>query len=144
MMEDIGDRIHDKFMETVSTWKKKPYFFKTVEVLPDRIVLKVYTTDTIYGYVSRGTKKHRIPTVAAGQVLRYREGYVAKTVPGVLTAGSGGAFGAYKFFTAKRKYIKHPGFRGRKFPTLVRKETKQYVSDRFGKMGRKLKMELSK
>lgn len=145
MMEDIGDRVEEKFKETVATWKRQPYFFKTVEVLPDRIVLKVYTTDDVYRYVSRGTKPHRIPLVAAGQVLRFRQGYVAKTVPGILTAGPGGSFGAYRFFTAKTKFIHHPGIKHpRNFPKTVRKETKQYISDRFGKMGHRLKMELSR
>ena len=143
-MQDVGDIVEKAFAETVSTWDKKPTFYKKTEEGAKGIVLSVYTDNTIYGYVSRGTKPHNIPKTPRNKVLRFQTGFVAKTVPGVLRARSGGASGEWRFVNVKNKTIRHPGIKKpRNFPMRVKKVTSRYVKMKFQQLGKKLKMELT-
>lgn len=104
---------HEK---TVSTWSRKPRF--TVKVSAREI--EVRTDDEIWGYVDRGTKPHVIRPKRA-RMLRFQGGYAAKTRPGSIIAGNGGASGPVVW----AKEVQHPGTKARGFSRRLRAKWKE-------------------
>lgn len=104
---------HEK---TVSTWSRKPRF--TVKVSSREI--EVRTDDPIWGYVDRGTKPHVIRP-RRGKLLRFATGYSAKTRPGSIISGAGGASGPVVF----AREVNHPGTKARGFSRRLRAKWKE-------------------
>ena len=105
---------HEK---TVSTWSTKPRF--TVKVSASEI--EVRTDSPIWRYVDQGTKPHVIRPKRPGGMLRFSTGYQAKTRPGSIIAGSGGASGP----VAWAKEVQHPGTKARGFSRRLRAKWKE-------------------
>lgn len=79
----------------------------------------VGTDDRIYGYLDDGTKPHEIRPRRKKALAFRGGGYRAKTSPGVLGSGSGGASGPV---IVRRKPVQHPGTAPRNFAeTIARK-----------------------
>ena len=68
-----------------------------------------------YQFVNRGTRKNYPIPKSGTALLRFRAGYNAKTIPGIVGSRSGGPFGGWRF---ARKVI-HPGIEARKFSKIV-------------------------
>lgn len=105
---------HEK---TVSTWETKPRF--TVKVSAREI--EVRTDDEIWAYVDRGTKPHVIRPKRPGGMLRFRSGYAAKTRPGSIISGPGGASGPVVW----AKEVQHPGTKARGFSRRLQAKWKE-------------------
>lgn len=105
---------HEK---TVSTWEHKPRF--TVKV--SQVEVEVRTDDQIWRYVDQGTKPHVIRPKRPGGVLRFQSGYSAKTRPGSIISGNGGASGP--IVTAHE--VHHPGTKARGFSRRLRAKWKE-------------------
>lgn len=115
-MRGIGDVMKRDFDSTVSTWSKKtkPRFKKILALNPSYIRVEVSTTSRIYGYVSEGTDAHTIRPKRK-KLLRFRSGYLSKTVPGMLPARGGGSRGGF----VSAREVQHPGTEARNFPDLI-------------------------
>lgn len=113
----VGNAMKKDFEATTASWNHKPKFTVDVSTKGQGPAVLVGTGDEIYGYVNDGTKPHDIYPKKA-KMLRFQSGYTAKTSPGVIGSGGGGASGATLF----RPYVRHPGTKARKFDeTIARK-----------------------
>lgn len=86
---------------------------------------RVYTDDKIFKYVEFGTRPHVIVPRRA-KLLRFQTDYQAKTKPGRLTSGPGGARGPTVFARA----VSHPGTEGRHFRKTIKKKWEPRVTRR--------------
>ena len=98
------------FGVTTQTWKSKPAFATQSNLEGG----KVWTDDAIYGYVNNGTPPHVIR--ARGRVLVFQAGGQAKTIPGTIASGTGGAGKSGLVFV---KSVNHPGTEARKFDEAI-------------------------
>lgn len=115
-MEELQDGVQKDFESTVSTWRNSVDFATRLTV-GNAITLQVSPSGSgaeIWGYVNEGTRPHVIRPRTA-RVLAFRTGYRAKTRPGRIKAGSGGASGS----TAFAQQVFHPGTEGRDFTGLI-------------------------
>lgn len=79
-MNSISQDIIKEYNKTVSFWKRKPIFTRTLETNvnnKESIAISIYTDNKIYPYVDRGT---------AGRVIDSRQNPVV--LPGTYSAGS--------------------------------------------------------
>lgn len=113
----IGNDMKRDFEATTATWKHKPVFEMNVSTKGQGPAVLVGTDDEIYGYVNDGTKPHDIYPVNA-KMLRFQSGYAAKTSPGVIGSGGGGASGSMVF----SRHVRHPGTKARKFDEIIAKK----------------------
>lgn len=117
-----------EFQETVQTWNHKPSFSRTVITKGDIVEGEVSTKDKIYGYVSEGTKRHFV-TPRRARKLSFRSVYNAKTKPGKIPSGGGGASGNTVF--SNGHWVK--GIEAREFPKHIKKDTEdrfdQYMNE---------------
>lgn len=95
-MRKIGKEIKEDFDTTTATWDKKPDFKLTVSLAGSVPSVTVETADEVYKWVDEGTKAHWVEPVNA-KVLAFRANYQAKTAPGVIGSGAGGASGDMVF-----------------------------------------------
>lgn len=119
--EELGDSLDalkasliEDFQSTTSTWKTQVSFAGRKYMLTDELRLTVYPTGPgaeIWTYVNNGTRPHLIVPKKRGGRLRFKGGYQAKTRPGRIAAGAGGASGPETFAAA----VRHPGTVGRHF-----------------------------
>ena len=130
------------FQSTTLTWKHKPKFQvlitpKTITGTARDAVIRIYTTDKVYGYVDKGTKgpypiSPRQPTSSSGRPssLRFQAGYRAKTRAGAtrFASGPGGPFGPM----THRAGVIHPGIKGRKFSERIQAELLKRLYKRIG------------
>lgn len=116
-MKAIQKEMTKDFDSTVQTWSNKPKFDKEFESSKSRIRIFTGTSNEIYGYVSGGTRPHRIMP-KKGKALRFRGSYRAKTSPGVIGSKAGGASGGEVF----SKGVNHPGTKARKFDEAIGKK----------------------
>ena len=114
-MNDFVKLTAKYFDETVSTWKTKPIFSKSVKSNKNSVTGEVSTDNEIYRYVSGGTKPHRIPK-SGNANLRFKSQYTAKTSPGRISARNGGASGSY----VHAKFVQHPGTKAREFDKQIK------------------------
>lgn len=131
----IITKIKKDFDKTVKTWTTKPKFEKDLGFTRDVLRVGVFTKDENYRRVSEGVKGK--PRVARGAGLAV-DGkpkaltifpYIAKSPPGQLEAGSGGADDSVVFV---RKYALDAGkIRPRNFDKLVYDEWKDKMPDMF-------------
>jgi hypothetical protein len=113
----VADGIRLDFELTVSKWSRRPKFETLLQVGPASVEILVGTDNEIYRYVSEGTRPHVIVPKKA-KALRFREGYNAKTIPGVIPSQAGGAFGGVVYSQG----VFHPGTKAREFEKLIEKE----------------------
>lgn len=99
---------------TTRTWTKQPRFYVKRIRRRGEVGFFAGTDNVIYKYVDEGTEPHPIRPKNA-KMLRFQSGYTAKTKPGILRAGAGGAFGN----TVWAKEVMHPGTEARGFTKLV-------------------------
>jgi hypothetical protein len=116
-MKDIHKDANKDFDDTVSTWDTEVKFDKEFQQAAKRIRFFTRTGNEIYGYVSLGTKPHRIRPKRA-KALHFMGTYSAKTSPGTIKAKSGGSSGADVF----SKGVQHPGTKARNFDVLIAKK----------------------
>ena len=112
-------RLYD---ETARTWSRPPR--PAVDVV-DTETRQITIDEDRYRYVDFGTKPHLIRP-RRGLFLRFRGGYAAKTQPGVLASGSGGASGALMY----ARMVRHPGTKARKFSALIAKRVQAVMTDK--------------
>jgi len=113
-MQEVAEDAKADYERTVSSWNHKPTF----EITPTKDGAIVGTEDQIYEYVDEGTRPHTIQ-IKNARVLRFRGGYRAKTRPGVIGSGSGGASGDFVY---TNKPIQHPGTKARRFTQMVQRK----------------------
>lgn len=117
-MREAGEEAVALYESCTATWDHQPTF-EIVEVADGVIV---GTDDPIFQYVDEGTDPH--PIVAKpGKTLRFRGGYSAKTTPGQLGSGGGGASGGVVY----RQRVNHPGTQARNFTALVQRQMQNTV-----------------
>lgn len=110
------------YQSITATWRRKPNFVRIV-TKGDELVVEVSTTDEIFGYVTGGTRPHVIRPKRAPR-LRFATGYTAKTKPGVVGSGGGGASGPIVF----AKKVQHPGTKAREFEkTIIKGRGPEFV-----------------
>ena len=119
----IITRIKNDFSRTVKTWESKPKFEQDLGFTTTTLRVGVFTEDENYARVSEGTIGK--PRVARGAGIAI-DGkpkaltivpYIAKTTPGEIDAGPGGAEEGPIIF---RKYALNAGkIKARKFDDLV-------------------------
>lgn len=108
------------FNVTTRTWTHRPEF--NIDKSPGK--RKVYTDDTVYKFVSGGTKPHDIRP-KNGKVLVFGgPGFKAKTSPGVIGSKKGKK-GSGTIITPK--VVKHPGTVARNFDKAVQKKWREQL-----------------
>lgn len=113
----MATQIKQDFDKTVKTWTRKPKFEKITSTAGGNVAVLVGTDNEIYGYVSRGTKPHRIEPKNA-PFLVFQTGYKAKTTPNVIGSTVGGPTGP----TVRAKGVTHPGTDARNFDEVITKK----------------------
>ena len=102
------------FEKTHKTWDHDPKFVSTIRRRAGATVVRVATTDDIYRFVTRGTKRHKI-VAKNSPVLVFKGTYKAKTLPGTVRSRSGGSSGP----TVVAREVQHPGTKARNFDKLI-------------------------
>lgn len=114
-LEKEKEQLKKDFDLTVRTWKRKPVF--VIRQSAGGSATTVSTDSDIYGYVNEGTRPHMIYPRKAKALRFYAGGFVSKTVPGVAVARKGKAANQNLTYS---QGVKHPGFPGRNFTTLIK------------------------
>lgn len=117
-MHSIGIKAKGTFRGITANWKEENqprYNFETKN-LKSSIRLTVYISGNVkvFNYVSRGTEPHVILPRNSRRLV-FRTGYKAKTQPGSLASGTGGASGP----TVAALEVHHPGTKAREFEEQV-------------------------
>lgn len=98
-----------KFYEkTTATWRHKPKFVGEVKFGRD-VMVRVTTTDQVWNWLNRGTRKNYPITPKRAPLLKFRTGYKAKTRPRRFSSTTGGAKGPWR----SAKKVIHPGIEAR-------------------------------
>jgi hypothetical protein len=126
--EEFAPGVLVDFEATVDTFKDKPTFTSKTELLSDGIVTYVGLDDSEskanenYRRLDAGAVRHMI-YARKKRTLRFRTGYVPKTVPRVLASHAGGRTGPWR----APKAVNHPGFEARDFEgTIALKHNARY------------------
>jgi len=126
--EEFAPGVLTDFEATVATFVRKPDFHAVTELMPDGIVTEISLTNltdeanAIYALLDAGAPRHPI-RARTSRRLRFRTGYISKTVPRMLTSRAGGRTGPWRSPSA----VDHPGFEGRDFEgTIARVHTPRY------------------
>lgn len=117
-MRDLGVLIRENFEDTSHSWNHKPKFEPSTSVPKvgiNIISVETLTDDTIYGYVSEGTKSHPIFPVKAKR-LAFPGTFIPKTFPGIVGSGVGYSGSVDQF----RDWVAHPGIEPRKFDEQIK------------------------
>lgn len=129
-LDNVADTAKGDFAATTRTWSDQPDFYTVAaHSAGGAIVASVGTDDPIYGYVTRGTKRHLIRP-KNGKFLSWEGGkYMSKTTPGTLGSRSTGlvptgGVGAAIF----AKVVNHPGTKPRAFEEAVAKRRQQTLA----------------
>jgi len=120
-MERAADEATELLEEATRTWDNQPEFEQVW--LKDGVVIG--TDDEVFQFVDEGTKPHIIEPKRPGGLLRFRTGYIAKTLPNHLGSWGGGANGSVVI----RRSVRHPGTKPRNFIKLVDKEMRKRVPE---------------
>lgn len=124
-MKAIHKEVDKDFDSTVRTWDNKPKWDKEFKAGSNQIRFATMTANEIYGYVSGGTKPHRIVPKRA-KVLAFPGTFKAKTSPGTIPSGAGGSSGA----TVYSKGVMHPGTKARNFDEQIRRKWEKPFANR--------------
>jgi len=106
------------YIKTVETWKHRPKFESEVRLGGGEVQTSVTTTDEIFGYVEKGTRKHIIRPRKRGKQLFFKTGGKPKTQVGVIQSTSGSP-GKNPVFA---KEVRHPGTKARNFTRVIAKK----------------------
>lgn len=112
---ETAKAIQVDFNVTTRTWKHKPDF--NIDHTHGKLVWVIATDDTIYGYVSEGTKAHVIVPRGAGRLVFFRQGFRAKSRAGYIGSNVGSRATKGKTFA---KLVHHPGTKAREFPKAIK------------------------
>jgi hypothetical protein len=118
-VDKSADDMLADFRKTTRTWKTDVKFYarpKGGRLGRRDLVITVYTNSQIYQYVEAGTKPHTIRPKKA-KALKFLSNYRAKTRPGFIGSGSGGASGDDVF----AQEVHHPGAKARNFAAIIAK-----------------------
>jgi len=113
-LNGVAKDIQVDFKVTTQTWKHRADFAISN---PATYTRRVATDDTIYGYVSGGTRPHRIAPKGGG-MLRFNTPFKAKTVPNKIMSGPGSVGGATVF----SRGVNHPGTTARNFDVAIKEK----------------------
>lgn len=123
-MRKFGTELKHEYQKTTSTWSHQPKWEVLVSLSGSLFTVLVDTSDKIFAYVDRGTGeaaghggKYPI-TPKKGKSLHFREGFVAKTVPGVVGSLPGTSGSGKHVF---RRLVMHPGIKPRDFTKNIEK-----------------------
>ena len=109
-----------KQMETItSNWEHQPGFIGKVDVTSNAVSLYVEPVGPnakYWEWTSAGTSPHII-AARYKPYLVFRRDYAPKTTPAPSWGGPGTSSGAY----ARKKFVRHPGTRARKFEAYIKK-----------------------
>ena len=139
--KELGDTLDNvvkphmirRFDLVVMNWKHQPKFKARKFIRLDRIWLDVYPTGkeedvAIYGYVTKGTRPHKITAKNAPRLAFMWGGpgsYKPKTKPKGKIGGPGIVVGG----TLRRPYsVNHPGSEARDFEGTIRDDEKPWFS----------------
>lgn len=106
-----AEDIRIDFLVTTQTWRRRPEFRIRRRVMGRMI----YTQDSIYGYVSLGTKPHIIKAKYAPALRFYRTGFKPKTRRRVIASYAGQVANADLTLVYPPKVVHHPGTEARDF-----------------------------
>lgn len=116
-VDQFGDVMLADFEATVGSWEHEVKFERKLLDGASGItgfIMRVYTRDEIYIFVSGGTKPHKIRAKNAPRLV-FPTGYTAKTKPGKIESGGGGSFGPIR----SKVEVQHPGTEPRNFPKAI-------------------------
>lgn len=116
-LDDIKRGMVEDFESTVSTWSNKPSFKGQKIVSAFGIAVQVQARgdgSDIWNMLNEGTRAHIIRPRTA-RSLSFRSQYRAKTRPGRIRAGGGGASGSYVF----AQVVHHPGTEAREWTKVI-------------------------
>ena len=126
-MQSVADNMLAYFKLTVTTWKHKVKFVRSVKTSTGRIVSEVMTEDEIYNYVSMGTRPHKIRAKNAPRLVFRGGGFVSKTIVGGLVPSKGQlASGDW----VSKQEVDHPGTEARDFPGTISKRVAPFFRRR--------------
>lgn len=113
-----AEEAKDLHESNVATWRNKPTFV----IVRTSTGYDVKTDDEIYAMLDGGTRPHRIE---GNPTLAFQNSYVAKTQPGVIGSGSGGASGPMVFAAG----VDHPGTAPRRFSQTVLRQINRTLAN---------------
>jgi hypothetical protein len=113
-LNGVAKDIQTDFRATTQTWQHAVDF--PIDS-PSDYRRTVSTDDEVYGYVNDGTRPHPIAPKGGG-VLRFNTPFRAKTVPGRILSGPGGAGSTEVVARA----VQHPGTAPRKFDVTIKEK----------------------
>jgi len=118
--------VNDDFKATVKTWTKPASFDKKgARKVGGKLEAQTSTSNQIYFFLTRGTKKN-YPIPRSGTAnLSFRSGYRAKTRVRVVGSRGGGSFGPRVF----AKKVIHPGIDARDFDKEIAKRRQRNMTN---------------
>lgn len=113
-VQQEGEIEQGKYEQTTRTWTNAPDHEMAMTQTKEEIKATNLTDDEIYYYAHNGTKAHPI-VPKRKPMLIFKNGYRAKTTPGVLRSKQGGAFGK----TVVAHAVQHPGTKARGWTDIL-------------------------
>lgn len=125
--EDVGKALADvaagmlkDYERTQSTWKHKAKFDTEIDTgigTGGKTEIKIETSDAVYGYVDKGTRKHLIKP-RRKKALLFNSKFKPKTGPMSLQAGPGASGPP----VVGAKVVHHPGTKPRNFSKRIKQK----------------------
>jgi len=127
----VGKDVKQDFESTTRTWEHKPKFEISISLTAPGPILEVSTSDEIYRYVNKGTRRHLIWAGAYTgksdkKVLAFPSASTSKTTPRVIGSGPG----SRSSDKVIRPYVDHPGTKARNFDEEIAKKWKKLFKRR--------------
>lgn len=119
-LKTIGLEIRADFDQTVETWHDKPTFepFSSDPVVKGDIArVETSTVDKVFGWVSDGTKPHKILPKNYPRLI-FPSVFSPKTIPGTILANPG--FSGPPMEIRGQEGVNHPGVEARKFDKQIK------------------------
>jgi len=127
-----------KYKETVSNWKKKPKFERSLHLTYSEISITVWTDDFLYPLIDSGTKARDImpkaiakpPSKRAGMLvmLKIPRFYVPKSMPSGQIIPKATVPGGEKFYNYAPGPVHFPGIAARHFSTIINNEAEETLT----------------
>lgn len=114
MIQNTMLDLRKEFAKTYSTWDHQPNFSQDEYWGTNVMWVKIFTYSIQYRLVNAGTAPHEIRPRRA-RMLRFQNGFRAKTRPRFIGSVAGGKFGNY----VSRRAVHHPGFEAREFDSEI-------------------------
>lgn len=134
VLDDIvKPHLIQRFELVVMNWRHRPSFKGRKFIRPDRIWVNVFPAGDkesvkIYGFVTKGTKRHKIRARNAPRLAFLWGGvgsYKPKTAPKGKIGGPGKVAGGRMHFPPA---VNHPGSKARKFEEVIRDDEKAWFA----------------